>query len=237
VSGAMNTAIQSSNLSSPRGTLPDQVGVLAGTEPLAAVLSPLRRRLLQGLSTPDSATGLARRFGIPRQKINYHLRKLENAGLVELVEEKNRRGFVERVVRLTARAFVISPAFLEGLAADPDLVGDQYSSAYLVAAAAKTVSDVADIRQKAERAGKRLATFALETEIAFDSPTAFNAFSSDLASEILRLTAKYTRPDSPGHRKFRLFIGAHQAPNGKKMEIESPKAQTSAHRRTKRGKQ
>ncbi|HEY6329687.1 MAG TPA: helix-turn-helix domain-containing protein, partial [Blastocatellia bacterium] len=177
---------------------------------------PLRRQLLQGLNTPDSATGLARRFGIPRQKINYHLRKLENAGLVELVEEKGRRGCVERVVRLTARAFVISPAFLEGLAADPDQVGDKYSSAYLVAAAAKTVSEVADIRQKAESAGKRLATFALETEIAFESPAAFNAFSSELASEIVRLTAKYARPDLPGHRKFRIFVGAHQAAKGKK---------------------
>ena len=44
----------------------------------AAVLNPLRLQILEGLSEPDSASGLARRFGIPRQKINYHLRELRN---------------------------------------------------------------------------------------------------------------------------------------------------------------
>jgi len=206
------------------GNNPGQVGVLAGSESLAAVLSPLRRQLLQSLASPDSATGLARRFGIPRQKINYHLRKLESAGLVELVEKKSRRGCVERLVRLTARAFVISPAFLEGLAADPELVKDMYSSAYLVAAAARVVSEVAEVRQKAEKAGKRLATFALETELTFESPAAFNAFSSELASEIARLAAKFNRTDVSGGRKFRIFLGAHQtaAPKSARGTDSSP---------------
>jgi hypothetical protein len=34
---------------------------------------------------------------------NYHLRELEHDGLVELVEERRKRGFVERRVRSTAR--------------------------------------------------------------------------------------------------------------------------------------
>ncbi|MGH9827685.1 MAG: hypothetical protein ACREDR_31070, partial [Blastocatellia bacterium] len=114
------------------------------------------------------------------------------------------------------------PAFLEGLAADPELVKDKFSSAYLVAAAARLISEVADIRAKAEKAGKRLATFALETEIGFESPRDFNAFSAELSSEILRLAAKYHHTDSPGHRKFRIFLGAHQAAKAKTEHGSEP---------------
>src|SRR5262249_52880554 len=131
----------------------EAVGVVGDREGLAAILSPLRRQMLENLARPDSASGLSRRLGIPRQKINYHLRKLEEAGLVELVEEKMRRGCLERMVRVTARAFVVSPEFLEGLAADPEAIADRYSSAYLVAAAARMVRQVADQREKSEKAG------------------------------------------------------------------------------------
>lgn len=183
------------------------VGVLADSGRVAAVLSPIRRRLLENLGEPDSASGLARRLGIPRQKINYHLRELERAGLVELTEERQRRGCVERCVRVTARAFVISPEFLEGLAAIPEQVGDRFSSAYLVAAAARMVSDVALLRDRAAEVNQRLATFTLETEIGFESPAAFNAFSEEIGSTIARLAARYNQGENK--RRFRVTVAAH----------------------------
>ena len=75
----------------------------------AAALDPQRQELLLHLREPDSASGLARRLDLPRQRINYHLRVLEEAGLVELVEERRKGNCMERVVRATARAFMISP--------------------------------------------------------------------------------------------------------------------------------
>ena len=41
---------------------------------------PLRLKLLEQLIEPDSAGGLARRLGVPRQVLNYHLRELEGQG-------------------------------------------------------------------------------------------------------------------------------------------------------------
>ena len=38
----------------------------------------------------NSAAGLAKRIGIPRQKLNYHIRQLEKQGLVEEVGERIR---------------------------------------------------------------------------------------------------------------------------------------------------
>ncbi len=63
-----------------------------------ALLDPVRGRILAGLSEPGSATSLARRLGLARQKVNYHLRQLELHGLVRLVEERPRRGLTERVL-------------------------------------------------------------------------------------------------------------------------------------------
>ena len=62
-------------------------------DPAAAEVSldPVRARLLAELARPASATMLAARVDLPRQKVNYHLRALEKHGLVELVEERHRQ--------------------------------------------------------------------------------------------------------------------------------------------------
>ena len=187
----------------------ERIDVISAPERVAAVLSPIRRQLLESLSEPDSASGLARRLGIPRQKINYHLRELERAGFVELHEEHQRRGCVERQVRVTARAFVISNSFLEGLAADPDSIRDKFSSAYLIAAAGRMVRDVATLRDRAANVDQRLATMTIETEVSFASPADLKAFSDELASEIARLSVKYNKDHSPQGRRFRIVIGSH----------------------------
>ena len=79
-------------------------------DPAAAEVSldPVRARLLAELAEPASATMLAARVGLPRQKVNYHLRALERHGLVELVEERRKGNCTERVLRATAASYVIS---------------------------------------------------------------------------------------------------------------------------------
>jgi DNA-binding transcriptional ArsR family regulator len=151
----------------------------------------LRRRVLDELDEPDSAAGVARRLGVARQKVNYHLRALERDGLVELVDERPRRGFVERRLRAVAR--------------------DRFSSAYLAAVAARTATDVATLRERAHAAGQTLPTVTVETEIRFESPAALRAFAEELAEATARLAAEYDRPDLPGARPFRLLAAAHPA--------------------------
>ena len=50
------------------------------SDPVAApvALEPVRSRLLSELAEPASAATLASRLGIARQRVNYHLRALEN---------------------------------------------------------------------------------------------------------------------------------------------------------------
>ncbi len=99
------------------------VEVLDDPAVAGVVLDPLRARILAALAQPGSASTVAQSLGETRQKINYHLRSLEAAGLVHLVEERARRGLTERVVQATAGAYLVSPAALGDLAPDvaPDL--------------------------------------------------------------------------------------------------------------------
>jgi DNA-binding transcriptional ArsR family regulator len=188
---------------------PDGVAVLEDDDRVAAVLSPLRRDLIARLqAAPDSAAGLARKLSMPRQKLNYHLRELERVGLLELVEERPRRGVSERILRPAARAYVVSPALLEATGQDPAQVRDQFSSSYLLASAAKTVRDAAQLLRGAARAKKALATFTLETEVSFRSPSERAAFADDLSAAVARLVTKYHAP-STGSRAFRFVISGH----------------------------
>jgi DNA-binding transcriptional ArsR family regulator len=187
----------------------DWVDVLDDEDRVAMVLSPLRRRILGRLHhQPDSAVGLARAFGVSRQKLNYHLRELERTGFLEVASTRQRRGFVERTLRPTARAYLLSPAVLGALAADPDAIKDRFSSSYLIAAASRLVQDVTVLRQRAEEAGQSLATFTLQTDIAFRSPAERTAFVEELTAACARLAAAY-HDESPGSRRYRIIVGGH----------------------------
>src|SRR6185503_4224995 len=86
------------------------VALLDRPDRLRVALSPIRRQLLERLREPASATALAVEMSVGRQRLNYHLRELEKAGLVHLVEERQRRGCVERILAARADAFVVDPA-------------------------------------------------------------------------------------------------------------------------------
>ena len=196
------------------------LAVLDDDGPVSALLSPLRRRLLSGLEgEPDSAAGLARRFGLPRQRLNYHLRELEREGLVELAGERRRRGCTERLLRPSARAYLVSPALLGQLGPDPAAFADRFSSSYLIAAAGRVIRDVAHLVRRAKRAEKRLPTLTLETEIRFASAEARADFADQLADGLARLTAKY-HSDAPSARAHRFVIAGYPAVREEAEELQ-----------------
>ena len=88
------------------------VALLDRPDRLRIALSPIRRRLLERLREPASATELAAEMSLGRQRVNYHLRELEKAGLLHLVEERQRRGCVERILAARADAFVVDPSVM-----------------------------------------------------------------------------------------------------------------------------
>lgn len=182
-------------------------------DPAAAVaaLDPVRAAVLAALAEPGSATTVARRLGLTRQKVNYHLRTLEEHGLVELVEERPRRGLTERVVRATARGYVVSPGALGRSGADPART-DRLSTRYLIAVAARLVREVGLLARQADAAGRPLATLTLDAEIRFASASDRAAFTAELTETVTALAGRYHDETAAGGRWHRLVVGAHPRP-------------------------
>jgi DNA-binding transcriptional ArsR family regulator len=187
----------------------EAINVISNLTQAAALLDPARLRLLEHLAEPHSAAGLARKLKLPRQRVNYHLRELEKVGLVEPVEEKRKGNCVERIVRATARSYLISPEALGRLGSEPGQIRDRFSSGYLIAVAARTIRELAALRRRAESLGRRLATITLETEIRFESSEARSSFAEELAAALAQLTVKYHQASSPGGRTFRFLVGGY----------------------------
>ena len=150
----------------------------------AISLDPIRARMLAELAEPHTATTLARRLGLPRQKVNYHVKALEQHGLVHLVEER-RKG---------------SPAALAAVAPDPRRSPDQLSARWLLALAARLVRETGTLVTGAARAGKPLATFGLDAEVRFARPADRAAFIAELTQAVAALAGKHHASAGRAHR-------------------------------------
>jgi predicted ArsR family transcriptional regulator len=174
----------------------------------AMLAAPLRQRILEALEEPGSASTMARELGLPRQKVAYHVRQLEEHGFVELVREEKRRGCTERIVRRTAQYLVASPRVLApGM--DPRKLKDKFSSSYLIALASRMAQEVGEAQALAEKAGKPLPTLSTDVEIRFRSANAREAFAEELLDTIARLAAKYHDETHPDGRTYRVIAAAH----------------------------
>lgn len=182
------------------------VEVITDASAAVVALDPVRSRILDVLAEPGSASSVAAAIGLPRQQVNYHLRTLEAHQLVRVVEERQKRGLIERIMLATARSYVVSPTV--GNHVDPNRV-DRMSSRYLIALSARMVREVAELTRLADEARQPLATLAVDTEVRFASGADRAAFTAELANAITRLCAKYHDERAPRGRWHRVVVGAH----------------------------
>ncbi|WP_326645213.1 helix-turn-helix domain-containing protein [Streptosporangium sp. NBC_01755] len=180
-------------------------------DPAAAEVSldPIRARLLAELSEPGSATMLAAKVGLPRQKVNYHLKTLEAHGLVEMIEERRKGNVNERIMRATAASYVISPTALALVEPDPARSPDQLSASWLLAVAARLVRDVGALITGAAKVRKRVATFAIDGEVRFASAADRAAFTQELTGAVTALVSKYHDESAEHGRDHRIVVAVH----------------------------
>src|ERR1700687_5697437 len=134
------------------------VAVIEDASAAEVSLDPIRARMLAELAEPHTATTLAARLGLARQKVNYHVKTLEQHGLVELVEERRKGTMPERVVQPPAAASVISPAALAAVAPDPARSPDRLSARWLLALAARLVRETGALLHRGARGRQALGT-------------------------------------------------------------------------------
>ncbi|MFE3291506.1 ArsR/SmtB family transcription factor [Rhodococcus sp. NPDC059234] len=189
------------------------VAVIEEPAAAGASLDPIRSRILGALAEPGSAAMLAGRLGLPRQKINYHLKELERHGLVELVEERRKGNVTERVYRATAASYVISPSVLAAVSPDPSRSPDQLSARWLLALGSRLVQEVGSLLTGATRAKRRVATFGIDAHVRFASAADRASFADELAQTVASLVSRYHDESATGGRSHRVIVGLHQIPD------------------------
>jgi predicted transcriptional regulator len=182
---------------------------LVGSGRAGALIHPMRRRILDVLREPGSASTVARELGVARQKVNYHLRELEKAGFLEEVEQRRNGNCIERIVKATATHYLIDPALLGSLGADSEAINDRFSSSYLIALASEAIRDVAEQERRAREAKKRLATFSMHADVRFATAADRQQFTTELANAVARLVARYHDDEAEGGRTYRFLVGAY----------------------------
>lgn len=190
----------------------DDVDVIADPAAAAVALEPIRSRLLAELAEPASAATLAARLGLPRQKVNYHLRTLEAHDLVREAEIRRWGGIKERLLVASAGSYLVSPEALGPAAAEPSRTRDRLSAGYLIALAGRAVREVGGLLRGARRANKPLATLAIDAEIRFRSAAERASFTRELTATVADLAARYHDETAAGGRRHRLMVMAHPLP-------------------------
>lgn len=181
------------------------------SEALAALSHPLRFRVLEALREPDSAAGVARTIGEPRQKVHYHLKQLENAGYVEQLGERRAGNFVETLYQAVASSFIITPEATWGDQRRLDVLRSQTSLQHLVAVGERLQRDAAALLDEAAFDGKQIASAAVALDITFADESARGAFLHEYVDAVRELVERHgSRRGEP----YQVVLAAHPAIEG-----------------------
>lgn len=192
--------------------------VADGARAAALFQHPVRQRIVGLARTPMSATEMAARLGLPRQRVNYHVRQLERARFLEKAEQRVRRNMIEQRYVATARSYVIAPELLGALAPHATAVHDAASAAALFAIASRVQDDLTRVVGEAGAQSKRVATLSLTADIRFSGPEQRAEFTRAIEAAVADIVGRHTSPftkadGTPGDgRPYRLFFGCHPIP-------------------------
>jgi len=167
------------------------VHVVKDLDALQVLSNPRRVRILAALREPASAAAVARSLGEPRQRVNYHLKELERAGLVERVDEQRVGNFIETRFRASARSFVVAP---EVAWADPrrvETLREQHALEDLVLAGGRLQRDAAALLDAAAFDGAQIASASVDVEVSFADEAARADFLRDYLDAVKDLCERY----------------------------------------------
>jgi DNA-binding transcriptional ArsR family regulator len=173
----------------------------------AALLKPLRLEVLRLLAEPRSCPELAKALDESTQKLNYHVRVLEEAGLVERVGDRRVRGLVEGVYRARAGSYWLSPD-LVGRIGGGRRARDRFSLGFLLSLAEELQADLALLAQEADDA--ELPTLGVSAEVEFRGADERAAFMQELQDVMSALAAKYGAAEGEADGEpFRLVLACY----------------------------
>ena len=170
-----------------------------------ALLKPIRLEILRRLDEPRTCDDLADVFQDSPQKIYYHVKALQEAGLVEKVAGKRIRGTVEGYYQAKARSYWLAPS-LVGKVGSLQQTRDQASLRILLQLAEDVIEDTARLGSKSE-AGQPVASMSLSAQIHLSDSAQRAEFLQELQATFQNLAMKYgIAEDTDDSMNFRLVL-------------------------------
>lgn len=189
-------------------------------EQAMALLKPQRLDILRRLDESRSCPELADYFDETPQKIYYHVKALETAGLVEKTSEKRVRGTVEGFYRAAARSYWLAPSLVGRIGGERQ-ARDQMSLRVLLELAEEVIDETGKLGS-ASAAGDDVPSLSLSAHIHLPDARRRAAFLKDLQATFQQLAEKYGLPeddltvtDEQGFRLVLMCYPRSASPPGK----------------------
>jgi len=181
-------------------------------EQAGALLHPLRIELLKRMDEPRTCPELAALFDATAQKIYYHVKALEKAGLVDKVEERRVRGAVEGYYQAKARSYWLAPNLIGQVGGEQTTL-DQTSLRFLLTLAEDIQDDMGRLGQRSA-VGQDVPSLGLSAHIYLPDGERRAAFLEDVQQVFQDLARKYgIPPDEAGAelagKGFRLILACY----------------------------
>jgi DNA-binding transcriptional ArsR family regulator len=176
-----------------------EVAYLDRLDQAEALLKPRRIEILRRLAEPRTCTQVAAELGDSPQKVYYHVKRLQQAGLVELVDERRVRGINEGIYRAVAGSYWLSPRLVGTLG--PRKAQDAMSLGFLLELAEELQADLAQLAAT----GNELPSLGIAGEVRL-APEQRAAFLDDLRDA---LQGVLTRHGGKEGQAFRIALACY----------------------------
>jgi hypothetical protein len=156
------------------------------------LLKPIRVELMKRMDAPRTCPELASFFDQTPQKIYYHVKELEKAGLVVKTEERRVRGVVEGYYQAKARSYWLAP-HLVGRLGGENLAQNQTSLRFLLSLTEEIQNDVGQLANQVE-AKQEVPSLALSAHIQLPTGRRRAEFLQEVQTLFQDLASKYGTP-------------------------------------------
>jgi DNA-binding transcriptional ArsR family regulator len=180
-----------------------------------ALTHPIRRKVLAELRAPKSAASVARELGLPRQKVNYHLKELARAKLVRTAGERAKGHLTEKLYEAVAGTFILSPRVAWEDEARDKAMRDQVSLKRLVSMGEQLQQDAIGLLDRAAFDGEEIPSASVEASICFADEAARSSFMEEYLQVLGPLLSKYGAREGHG---FHVALAVYPDPEANSEE-------------------
>lgn len=173
-------------------------------EQATCLLNPMRTQILGLLSTPASASEIARNMKEIPQRVNYHLKALEKVGLVQMVGKRHVRNLVEVLYQSVAKSFILA----DSLGWDAETIKkikDQSSLSHLVSLAETIKKDVLILMEKSDDK-QEIPSANLQFQVNLESKEKRNSFVKDYVTAVKELINQYQVAPSETKEVYKVLL-------------------------------